>query len=95
MKRAEDSRSAVTTTRAHIGEWGTAGLKGYVVTWDGIVHVWGTAGSSTYLFVLEGVAYWRTERRRRTARGLAIMAGKFAREITEPVYAQRLAQGQR
>lgn len=68
------------------GQPGETYLQGEVITPQGIVTVYSQGGprwftASSYRIVVNGRLHTRGEKRRRTKRGLAIMAGRFAREI--------------
>lgn len=61
---------------------GAIWYRGRVITRWGIVDVYSDDDHSRYDFACDGRHYIRTERRGRTQRGLAIMASRFAREVS-------------
>jgi hypothetical protein len=60
---------------------------GFVVTPFGVVGVWmwsdDSRGETSYTFGFDGRDYQAFEDRARTPRGIAIMAGRFARKIAQ------------
>lgn len=69
--------SSIQTHRTEHGNY----LEGMVFTPHGIVAVYSQEDATTFRTVVDGQLYHMGERRGRTARGLAILAQRWMREI--------------